>query len=269
MSIEFDIRENVDGSIDVSWIASTRREWHQAVALVKGIPDTDRVFSGTTKRWTVSSAKKHLLYEIVEAFESGKETFENLDEIISDELTISVMANEFKSLSPSMKVRALFAIKAAVGFIDAPVEFCISEGLFGAFDKETNHWNYENGRYSSYSPSEKDEKVIKRGYQRLQSDYGRLQNILEELDNETDRFWKKKLRNNMLAKYQYKCYICETRPLSLSKLEMHRVLPGKEGGQYIEDNIVIVCRSCHRRHEGWSWEEIHEAHNLNGELSHE
>lgn len=29
-------------------------------------------------------------------------------------------------------------------------------------------------------------------------------------------------------------------------LDVHRILPGKRGGQYTPDNTVVVCATCHR-----------------------
>lgn len=41
------------------------------------------------------------------------------------------------------------------------------------------------------------------------------------------------------------CYICEEDNYSL--LDVHRILPGSEGGKYSKFNSICLCCKCHRK----------------------
>jgi hypothetical protein len=48
---------------------------------------------------------------------------------------------------------------------------------------------------------------------------------------------------------QGKCQFCEETDYAV--LDCHRIIPGEEGGKYIDHNTVVVCACCHRRvHDG-------------------
>tara|TARA_B100001778_G_scaffold334984_1_gene350357 strand:+ start:28588 stop:28866 length:279 start_codon:yes stop_codon:yes gene_type:complete len=42
-----------------------------------------------------------------------------------------------------------------------------------------------------------------------------------------------------------KCLICGEDNYDL--LDVHRIVPGSEGGRYTKDNSVTLCSNCHRR----------------------
>lgn len=42
------------------------------------------------------------------------------------------------------------------------------------------------------------------------------------------------------------CQICHEENYSL--LDVHRIVPGEEGGKYEHGNCVCLCVSCHRKH---------------------
>ena len=42
-----------------------------------------------------------------------------------------------------------------------------------------------------------------------------------------------------------KCYFCEENDYSL--LDVHRIVPGSEGGKYVEHNTIVLCANCHRK----------------------
>jgi hypothetical protein len=42
-----------------------------------------------------------------------------------------------------------------------------------------------------------------------------------------------------------KCYFCSESDYAL--LDVHRILEGKDGGKYHEQNTITVCVSCHRK----------------------
>ncbi|MGE0569252.1 MAG: HNH endonuclease [Bacteroidia bacterium] len=57
---------------------------------------------------------------------------------------------------------------------------------------------------------------------------------------------KKKLVDKKSRKhFEGKCYFCDESDYSL--LDVHRILPGEEGGRYVEHNVVVTCANCHRK----------------------
>jgi len=57
---------------------------------------------------------------------------------------------------------------------------------------------------------------------------------------------RKKLINKKVKKLiQKKCYFCPCDIYDL--LDVHRIVPGKEGHGYIETNTVVCCSLCHRK----------------------
>lgn len=61
---------------------------------------------------------------------------------------------------------------------------------------------------------------------------------------------KKKLINKKVKKHlQGKCKFC---PCDIYEyLDVHRIVEGKDGGKYTDQNTVVVCRKCHQKiHDG-------------------
>ncbi len=265
MAITITDRVLDDGRIEMKWDTINRREWNQALKLIKdSIPVNGRMFDKESKCWLIAGQYSGIYQNIKAALlTSDAEILAEIDEQLNDEVIANLMHQELTRLPPSMRRRANFAIKAAIGLIDAPVEFCISESIFGAWNEEEKHWCYENGRYSSSSPSEKDDKILQRAHKRLKAAIEGVDGAIESLDEDSPEQWKAKFRASILEAFDYRCYTCGDRPKNLSKLQMHRVTPGKNGGMYTEDNVVLVCTKCHRGLEGESWEYIHEYHRHN------
>lgn len=42
-----------------------------------------------------------------------------------------------------------------------------------------------------------------------------------------------------------KCYVCRNDDYSV--LDVHRIIPGEQGGKYEEHNCVTLCANCHRK----------------------
>ena len=42
-----------------------------------------------------------------------------------------------------------------------------------------------------------------------------------------------------------KCFFCEIDDYAL--LDVHRIIPGEDGGTYTEANTVVCCANCHRK----------------------
>jgi hypothetical protein len=51
----------------------------------------------------------------------------------------------------------------------------------------------------------------------------------------------KKLTKRMFKK----CYFCGCDDYAL--LDLHRIIPGEQGGKYVKGNVVCACGNCHRR----------------------
>ena len=45
--------------------------------------------------------------------------------------------------------------------------------------------------------------------------------------------------------FDKRCYLCGEEDYSL--LDVHRILEGKDGGEYHEMNTITVCCKCHRK----------------------
>jgi 5-methylcytosine-specific restriction endonuclease McrA len=258
MTIQFNERvlEKEQNHFRVSFTADNQIEWRRVLSCIKSeIPKSERKYIEEQKEWKISNSSFETYIKIKEYLKNG-EMNDILDESIKDEIILESIDTRLKKLPDSMKNRATFAIKAAMEIIDVPVEFCFSERMFGAYNSEENVWVYEDGRYSGKSPSERDNCCLSRSYK--QTIRGR-EFIKESYDNlENPLAWKEKseFRLRMLEDCFYQCFICEIKPSDLKRLHMHRVIPGKMEGEYTDENVVILCPSCHRKAEGKSWEEI-------------
>lgn len=253
-----------DGSLEVSWQASTSRDWKRILKLVKGaIKPGERAYNSETKKWIISSSCIPIYEDIKQiVLNDDNEKLDAIDSQIEDETVARIVNHNLMELPKTMREKAIYAIQATLGIIETEVEFSVSEGLFGAWNENHGHWFYENGRYSSISPSERDKRTVDSAFERLRKSYERISEAIESLDSETQESWKRKFRAQMLEKYDYRCYTCHERPEKLRNLHMHRVQPGREGGVYVEDNVVILCVGCHRAYEGNSWEFFNNLHSI-------
>lgn len=61
---------------------------------------------------------------------------------------------------------------------------------------------------------------------------------------------KRKLINKKIKKLvDKKCKFCKQSEYCV--LDVHRIIPGSEGGEYTEHNTLTVCAVCHRKiHDG-------------------
>lgn len=264
--ITFDEKVHEDGRLEVGWATTTYRDWQRILTLVKGaIPQNGRTFQKDKKSWVIAAQYRNIFENIKQAvLTESQEMLAEVDQTLNDEALANLMQTNLRALPPSMRRRANFAIKAALGYIDAPVEFCVSEGVFAAWNAEEGVWCYETGRYSSKSPSERDDKVISKAYKRLEAAIEKADGAIDLLDQDQEIFWKLGFRRKMLEAYGYRCYTCDNRPSNMKLLHMHRVTPGSAGGLYTEDNVVLLCINCHRRLEGESWEYIRAIREANG-----
>ena len=57
------------------------------------------------------------------------------------------------------------------------------------------------------------------------------------------------INKQAFKKAEGKCRICGETDYAL--LDVHRLLPGAEGGRYTKTNSVVCCANCHRKvHDG-------------------
>lgn len=42
------------------------------------------------------------------------------------------------------------------------------------------------------------------------------------------------------------CQICNKTQLQVGKLQPHRIQRGNAGGKYVPNNILMICKSCHK-----------------------
>lgn len=52
-------------------------------------------------------------------------------------------------------------------------------------------------------------------------------------------------KKQIKKKIDKKCYFCPESDYNL--LDVHRILPGAEGGKYTDWNMLTVCACCHRK----------------------
>ena len=261
--ISFQEEMQADGSLSISWSKCAQKTWLAILEAVKSmIPYGYRTYDPVQRKWTIASSHLQTWEEIKRAFSDN----DNLDLRLelelrsSEQALVSMIRHDYVKLPKRMKQRALFAIEALLGMIDVPMQYSMARDEFGAWSEEEKVWNYTDGRYSWSSPSEWDQKQMRRTWQEMVRAIKSAPELLEELEKETFLGWRIRFRADMLQKYDYRCYTCGQTPSNLTELHMHRVTPGKIGGEYIEDNVVVLCVQCHRRFEGLAWDDIHAAH---------
>ncbi|VDN49116.1 conserved protein of unknown function [Petrocella atlantisensis] len=216
------------------------------------IPKEERKWNAEKKCWVLSNKYLDQLKDLNEAITDGDLNIER------DELILEIQMSglrDIESLPKSMKKRAKWAIKHLIEDTEGiEKQFSISRSEWGVFNPDDNLWYFESGRYSHSSPQEHDKSVIKSAYRSLEHvrvNGHRAIEFSEMLD------FKFRFRQLILEKYDYQCFICGI-PEYIQKLHMHRVIPGKYGGEYIEENVVLVCPKHHKMVEGRSWDEINE-----------
>ena len=171
----------------------------------------------------------------------------------TEELRSAYFNESIASLPDSMKSRAEYAVNALMGKSSVEPEYCLSNKQFGVFHEVSGCWLYTDGTYSTKSPSERDDELKR-------SEAAELFRTISFLDQNGELYQaidaKNILRKKMLDHCGRKCIVCAVAPDNPSKLHMHRVIPGKDGGLYVEENIAMLCAKCHRTHEGKTWEDI-------------
>jgi len=260
--IEFVEELQEDGNLLVTWNAETQGEWKRVLYAFKTMIPAKK-WDKTKKSWIVDSSAINAFREFksVLSTDQGAEILSEFDEHIEEQTLLKSTSQTMHWRGGTkMQCRAIFAIRAAMSIIDAPVGYSISRGVFGAWNEEAGVWFYEDGRYSSHSPADLDKLDLTKAHERMALAYKRYSDDLERLDEEMPSISAKQLlRLAMLRKYDYQCYVCSVRPDNLSELHMHRVVSEKKGGTYAEENVVILCRKHHRKLEGLDWDIVHKA----------
>jgi|SRR5215510_4836418 len=58
------------------------------------------------------------------------------------------------------------------------------------------------------------------------------------------------VRELVLSRDKYTCQQCKTK-LAKNKLDVHHIIPIRSGGSDKLDNLITLCRKCHRQLENW------------------
>lgn len=245
--------KEVDNNLEIVISSSNGIPFKQILEKLKVlIPKDVRKWDSNKKCWIVPKQYKDEMITLNEAVLNGELNVEREELIL--EIQMSGL-RDVESLPPSMKKRARWAIKHLIEDTEGiEKQFSISRSEWAVYKPEDDLWYFESGRYSHSSPQDHDKSVIKRAYKDLE--HARIAGHRALEFSEMMEF-KMKFRQEILEKYDYECYICGV-PEYVRKLHMHRVIPGKLGGEYVEENVVLVCPKHHRRVEGWTWEEIKE-----------
>lgn len=265
MATQFLEQELQDGYIQTSWTADTPREWKRVLVAIKElIPAEYRTWVSEYKAWTIAPQARSI-YETVKAETRKSEggALEEFDRSIDVDAALEAYNWALVKLPESMKQRAIYAILAALGEIEAEVEYSYSRGAFGAWNPTEARWVYDDGRFSQFSPTEWDSRQLAKAHKRVAGARALIQESLDRLDLPHETHEKQQLRLELLHQHDYRCYACFRRPPNLNKLHMHRVLPGRLGGTYIKENIALLCVRCHRALEGKGWDAIEAARSGN------
>lgn len=60
---------------------------------------------------------------------------------------------------------------------------------------------------------------------------------------------KKIINKKIIKKVARKCFFCGVDDYAV--LDVHRIIPGEEGGKYQQVNSLVTCANCHRKiHDG-------------------
>jgi 5-methylcytosine-specific restriction endonuclease McrA len=87
----------------------------------------------------------------------------------------------------------------------------------------------------------------------------------------TDFKHRKQKRNKLIHKKSYKkaqgvCKLCGESNYAL--LDVHRIVPGRDGGTYHPKNVVTLCSNCHRKVDTNEFEIIGWVASSGGDLLH-
>jgi hypothetical protein len=108
----------------MKWETLNRREWNQALKLIKdSIPVNGRMFDKESKCWIIAPTYSAIYSNIKSALlNKDDEVLSDIDEQLNDEVIANLMSRDLEKLPPSMRRRANFAIKAAIGLLEKCAE---------------------------------------------------------------------------------------------------------------------------------------------------
>jgi hypothetical protein len=68
---------------------------------------------------------------------------------------------------------------------------------------------------------------------------------------------KNDLRMNLMYRQEGKCFFCQTEEWRCGKrFHLHRIIKGKNGGEYSLGNVLLFCFKCHRKAEGLNYGQL-------------
>lgn len=60
---------------------------------------------------------------------------------------------------------------------------------------------------------------------------------------------RKLIDKKIKKRTEKKCHFCPNNDYAV--LHCHRIIPGEDGGRYVDHNVIVCCANCHNRiHDG-------------------
>lgn len=148
--------------------------------------------------------------------------------------------SELNILPPVMKAKAKWAREQILNHPEK-AEIDEDELLAWVFNNENKCWYSIAGNYSFSSPKEKMER--RRTKAQKQREYeDRIDLKYIELKKQLE--FENEIRQKVLDRDNHTCQNCEDK---LGKFDIHHILKRKEHGTWHLDNLITVCKKCHKK----------------------
>lgn len=156
------------------------------------------------------------------------------------------MANplsELSELPPSMRSRAVWARKQILQHPET-AEIDEDELLAWVWHEEDHVWYSIAGNFSSKSPKEKMAKRIEYINRNQENKNKYEESYLKML---AEQKYYSEIRRRILERDGYQCQKCG---IKIGKLEIHHIVKRTEGRIDADDNLITVCKKCHKQLDG-------------------
>lgn len=160
------------------------------------------------------------------------------------------MVTRFSELPPVMRERAKWARKQILKQTRKKSKYKIQvdedELLAWVYHPRDRLWYSINGNYSRTSP--KDKMKRRKFYEKRQTAWQEKAEEIAVKRLAEQRYWSE-VRKRILERDGYTCQSCKKK---IGKFEVHHIQKKRLGGGDYDDNLITVCRRCHRKVEKWS-----------------